>query len=258
MAVLEIRQHQYFLPAWRFAFGAKDFQFNDLMLRGKLDEIKRIDLPKKRAQVLLSELGKHHLVTLYHSFEVGIITYRLAEIYYKEGGYDLPESIRRKIFVGGLLHDIGKLGVAKEILNREGPLDKDQKAELVKHGKIGQIILEETDLKEFVPFATEHHIGNSGLNNWTKDQLASRHPFVEFLSMGDLFSALLDSRRKYNKIKTIDQVKNMIRKKTKNGVFSPALEQSFFEYLRENNSLPPFNDQHFRNDKMMKWFFDVK
>lgn len=258
MAVLEIRQHQHFLPAWRFAFGTKDFQFNDLMLRGKLDEIKKIELPKKRAQALLSELGDYHLATLYHSFEVGIIAYRLAEYYYKEADYDLPESIRRRIFVGGLLHDIGKLGVTQEILDRKDPLEKEQKAELVKHGKIGQIILEETDLREFAPFANEHHIGNSGLNNWTKEQLAGRHPFIEFLSLADLFSALLDSRRKYNKAKTVDQVKDMIRKKTKNGVFSPALEQAFFEYFRENNPLPPFNDQHFRNDKMMKWFFDVK
>jgi putative nucleotidyltransferase with HDIG domain len=257
VAKTESRHHNPFLPTWRHSFNTKDLHLED-SLRDKLDDLKKIRDSKERAQKLIFYLGEHHLNTLYHSYEVAIIAYKLFEYYY-EGivSSERLEPIRRRVFKGGLFHDIGKLGVNPEILDREEPLTEEEKNNLVNHGKIGGIILDELDFRELNPFALEHHIGNSKIKYWTKEQLKNRHPLVEFISLADLLSSALDPKREYKKPKNIKKIIKMVRKRTKKGIFPPDLEKAFLKFISEN-PLPPFSKEYFRQDKMYKWFFDVE
>ena len=49
--------------------------------------------------------------------------------------------------IAALLHDIGKIGIAESILNKNGVLNEDEREEMQKHPYIGAKILSE--VKEF-------------------------------------------------------------------------------------------------------------
>jgi putative nucleotidyltransferase with HDIG domain len=52
-----------------------------------------------------------------------------------------PEQMRRLEF-GALLHDVGKIEVPKEIINKAGPLTPDERAVIEQHTVVGQAMLE--------------------------------------------------------------------------------------------------------------------
>jgi diguanylate cyclase (GGDEF)-like protein len=54
----------------------------------------------------------------------------------------LLEDELRTLELAGIFHDIGKIGVASNIINKPGPLDPDEMAEMQKHPALGAQILE--------------------------------------------------------------------------------------------------------------------
>lgn len=64
------------------------------------------------------------------------------------------ESLRR----GGLLHDIGKIGIREAILNKPGPLTKEERAEMERHVLIGEDACRPLrTLKGVLPIIRHHH-----------------------------------------------------------------------------------------------------
>ncbi len=55
---------------------------------------------------------------------------------------DLPIQEIERIRVASLLHDIGKLGVPAQILEKPGPLSPDEWQSVVQHPRIGQVIID--------------------------------------------------------------------------------------------------------------------
>ncbi|CAN5260371.1 hypothetical protein BH23CHL9_BH23CHL9_13320 [soil metagenome] len=55
---------------------------------------------------------------------------------------DLPLQEIERIRVASLLHDIGKLGVPEQILEKPGPLSPDEWQSVVQHPRIGQVIID--------------------------------------------------------------------------------------------------------------------
>ncbi|KKQ23966.1 MAG: hypothetical protein US40_C0009G0010 [Candidatus Roizmanbacteria bacterium GW2011_GWC2_37_13] len=241
----ETMRGSLFIPTWMSrCFDNKPPVFDDLLPdNNRMNDIRNLKHPKEKVRELLSWLGDHHRDTLYHTYDVALTAYRIAKYYYKGiPAYKSVDLTLKKIFTGGLIHDIGKVGIEKQILDRSAPITGEQKNKLILHGKIGEIILEEVGLNEFIPFATEHHLGNSLINHTSKQDLENRHPLVEFIALADLISASLDHRRKYKRVRSIDEVIKEVRKKTKKGVFSPELERAFLKFLSEGNKLPPYTN----------------
>ncbi len=70
-----------------------------------------------------------------HSARVGLYTVLLAE------SMDLPESRRRWLKRGALLHDVGKLGVSNSVLDKPGKLDDAEWASIRQHAVYTESIL---------------------------------------------------------------------------------------------------------------------
>lgn len=71
-------------------------------------------------------------------------------------GYDA--QIQNKMYIAGLLHDIGKLHVSAEILHKNGGLNEDERFEINKHTYYTRKILEQIPgLEDIVDWAANHH-----------------------------------------------------------------------------------------------------
>jgi putative nucleotidyltransferase with HDIG domain len=90
-----------------------------------------------RVRSLLVRLADRDTSTEEHTRRVALLAARVAE------ELKLPPSSRRHLAVGGLLHDIGKLSVPLEILNKPGSLTDEEFAEIRRHPESGRRLLDE-------------------------------------------------------------------------------------------------------------------
>ena len=86
-----------------------------------------------------------------HSETVG----RYAEMMARELG--LAESRVKRVKLGGVLHDIGKVGVADAILRKPGKLDADEWLAIKCHPELGSQILENPALTDVRRWVGAHH-----------------------------------------------------------------------------------------------------
>jgi diguanylate cyclase (GGDEF)-like protein len=76
---------------------------------------------------------------------------------------DLPDAEVERIRTAALLHDVGKVAVPDEILEKPAALTSNEWRTVVQHPRIGQVILEgAAALKDAVPIILHHHERYSG------------------------------------------------------------------------------------------------
>ena len=76
---------------------------------------------------------------------------------------ELPEQEVERIRVASLLHDIGKLAVPEQILEKPGPLSADEWQSVVQHPRIGQVIIDQVAaVKDAGAIILHHHERFSG------------------------------------------------------------------------------------------------
>jgi putative nucleotidyltransferase with HDIG domain len=106
-----------------------------------------------RVRALMVRLAAQDVSTEAHTRRVALLAVRLGE------ALNLPPAELRHLAVGGLLHDIGKLAIPAEILQKPGPLDDREFAEVKRHPEAGTKLLR--DLGGFPDqvhhLVAEHH-----------------------------------------------------------------------------------------------------
>ena len=76
---------------------------------------------------------------------------------------NLPVQEVERLKIAALLHDVGKVAVPEEILEKPSALTSSEWRTVVQHPRIGQVILEQaTALKDAVPIILHHHERFSG------------------------------------------------------------------------------------------------
>jgi putative two-component system response regulator len=82
-----------------------------------------------------------------------------------------PDFVEQ-IYLAGLLHDIGKIGIADAILRKPAPLTRAEYAEIQRHPEIGARILEPVEfLAAVVPCVRHHHEWYDGSEGGYPDRL---------------------------------------------------------------------------------------
>lgn len=103
----------------------------------------------------LDRLKSYHLETYEHSARVSLLS--------TDVGIDnsLPDCDLRILSYGGLLHDIGKLGISLELLSKQSALEPSERCIISQHPRLGFIYLEDfnQDVRKIV---VGHH-------EWKKD-----------------------------------------------------------------------------------------
>ena len=96
--------------------------------------------------------------------------------------------------LGGLLHDIGKVGVADSILNKPGPLSEEEFATIRTHPALGAQILEHPSLADIRTWVAAHHEQPDGQGypyGLSGEQLAIE---ARILAVADAYEAMTSDR----------------------------------------------------------------
>jgi len=158
--------------------------------------------------------------TLGHSERVTDLAVRIAT---KMG---LPNKELGIIRRGGLLHDIGKIGIPVSILDKQGKLTKEEMEIMREHVNIGARILEPVPgLSDSMPIVLQHHewINGGGYPNGLAGDQITLH--ARIFAVADCFDALV-SDRPYRPGMTTDRAAQIIQE----GVgkqFDPAVFDVF-------------------------------
>jgi putative nucleotidyltransferase with HDIG domain len=108
-------------------------------------------------------------------------------------GYD--EVTQNKMYIAGLLHDVGKLHVSPDILHKNGPLTPDERFEINKHTYFTRKILEQIHgFEEIVNYAANHHEKLDGTGypyRRMEDQLSE---LDRVMAICDVYQALTEER----------------------------------------------------------------
>ena len=108
---------------------------------------------------------------------------------------DLSETDVERLRVAALLHDIGKVAVPEEILEKPGALTSAEWRSVVQHPRIGQVILEQASvLKDAVPIILHHHERYSG-NGYPYGLRGTDIPLgARIVAIADAYDAMIHDR----------------------------------------------------------------
>jgi len=134
---------------------------------------------------------------------------------------------------GGLLHDIGKLGVPPDILDKPGKLTAEEKELMEKHVRLGARILEPiAAYAEVIPIVLHHHecFDGTGYPDGLAGEAISLN--ARIFAVADTFEALTSNRpyrKAFNRKRALEYIKQNAGK-----VFDPKVVQAFLEVMAQD------------------------
>ncbi len=167
----------------------------------------------------LASIKSYDEYTLYHSVNVGVISIGLGLV------LDLPGPLLHEVALAGLLHDLGKIAIPLEILQKPGPLSEEEWRIMRRHPVLGAEVLSRLSVANRLPMivAFEHHMrfdrqGYPFLRaDWTQ------HPVSRLACVADVFDAMT-SRRAYKSAIPSRNVCTYVREQA-GLIFDPRLPQ---------------------------------
>lgn len=152
---------------------------------------------------------------------------RVSELAVKLGKfYGLNAKQLDRLKLGSLFHDIGKIGINEEILNKKGRLDDIEYSEIKKHTVIGESILGNVDfLQDLLPMIRGHHEKYDGTGYPDKKIGSAISVEERIIAIADVFDALTSSRPYRDPMKLEDALN--VLKQSKGTQFDPELVDLF-------------------------------
>ena len=169
-----------------------------------------IDIFNRDRSIMINMSNAHYKPNDYifkHALNVAIISINISLSY----GYSKNQIT--DIAMGAILADVGMLLVPKEIVDKEGPLDKEEMGEIYKHPIIGaQLISRILKIPPVVQFvAYQHHERINGLGYpHGKNTL---HNYAKIVQIADIYDALISKRphrEAYSPFKAMEIISNMV------------------------------------------------
>lgn len=191
-------------------------------------EDKHIDLVTS-IKTLISVINAKDRYTYGHVERVVIYSRLLAD------KLKLSEEDKKKLIYGAYMHDIGKINILEEILNKKMPLTKEEWETLKQHPENGvEIIKPVESLADISPLILHHHERYDG-KGYPGNLKEEEIPYLaRVLTVVDSFDAMT-SNRPYSKVKTYDEAIEEL-KKCSGTQFDPSIANAFIEFVEENKN----------------------
>lgn len=142
----------------------------------------------------------------------------------------LSEAELKTLKIGGLFHDIGKIGIPDSILLKETRLSDDEYSEIKHHPSIGAHILSNaTIFADIIPIVKYHHERYDG-RGYPENLVGENIPLLaRITTVADAFDAM-SSRRTYRNNLDIETIKEEFRK-NRGTQFDPKIDDIFLDIL---------------------------
>jgi putative nucleotidyltransferase with HDIG domain len=175
----------------------------------------------------LLQLREFDEYTTTHSLNVSVLTMALAE------SLGLAQQDVRTFGIAGLLHDLGKVSVPQEILNKPGKLSEEERAIMQQHPVAGAKLIIESgrrlDLAAAV--AHEHHIMINGHGYPTCHYRRDCHKASKLVHVCDVYDALR-TKRPYRDAWEADRVLTYVEERA-GTEFEPEAATAFVRMMRK-------------------------
>jgi len=169
---------------------------------------------------LTSAVDAKDAYTCGHSERVALLSRHLA----KEAG--LADHSVERIYMAGLLHDVGKIGVPESVLQKTGRLTPEEFDQMKKHPQIGARILQDIkQIADIIPGVLSHHERYDG-KGYPFGLAGENIPHMgRIICLADCFDAMT-SNRTYRKALPLEVALTEIRR-CAGTQFDPALTEAF-------------------------------
>ncbi len=138
----------------------------------------------------------------HHCLNVAVISLILAK------WLRLPKDEQRKIVLAGVLHDVGKLTIPTEVLNKTGRLTDEEFALIKSHVRRGYDIIRDLDydvkIKEAVLLHHERCDGSGYPFKVTGDKISS---YAKIIAVADVYDAMTSARTYRKGLSPFDVIK---------------------------------------------------
>jgi diguanylate cyclase (GGDEF)-like protein/putative nucleotidyltransferase with HDIG domain len=194
---------------------------------GALARMRELYLASVRA--LAAAVDARDPYTRSHSARVAALSRGIAE------EMQLTTDQVRRIQLGALLHDIGKIGVPDAILNNPGALSPDEWVIMRSHSMLGASIVNAVEpLRDLVPIVRMHHERYDGAGY--PDQLGGDLVPIEayVVAAADAFEVII-SRRAYKPAQTVEHAcAELLR--CRGTQFHPAVVDAFLRLIERDRA----------------------
>lgn len=175
-------------------------------------------------QALATTIDAKDKYTSGHSKRVADYSKKLAKL------MNLSDEEQNRIYLVGLLHDIGKIGIPDEIINKRDSLTDEEYQKVKEHPTIGFEILKNIktmpDFEIGVRWHHERFDGHGYPDHLTNEKIPL---FAQIISVADAYDAMT-SNRSYRKYLPQDKVRSEFEK-GKGTQFNPEIATKMIELI---------------------------
>jgi putative nucleotidyltransferase with HDIG domain len=190
-----------------------------------IDALARAVSQDRSSMMALTTMKAHDAYTFTHMINVALLTMAQAR------ALGLPGSLVREFGMAGLMHDVGKTRIPREILSKPADLTPEERAIIQRHVVDGAQILRQTpEMPALVPIvAFEHHL-RPDMSGYPEGIGArSLNLCTLLVSISDVYDALR-SNRAYRAGLPSDRIRAMLDERSGN-TFEPTLLRRFITLM---------------------------
>lgn len=167
---------------------------------------KESEMFEETTEALANAIDAKDKYTSGHSIRVALYSRRIA----REAR--LPEKTCEQVYFAALLHDVGKIGVPLEIINKIGKLTDEEYAEIKKHPVFGDQILSSIQTAPYLAVGARHHHERYDGRGYPDGLSGEDIPLIaRIIAVADAYDAMT-SVRSYREPLTPDKVRDELRR----------------------------------------------
>ena len=182
---------------------------------------------KQTASALSSAIDAKDKYTHGHSRRVAEYSQMIAKIYGKS------DKECREIYMAGLLHDVGKIGIPDSIINKDGKLTDEEFAVIKTHPSIGADILKKISNAPFISIGAHYHHERYNGTGYPEGLAGENIPEIaRIIAVADAYDAMT-SKRSYRDLLSQQVVRAEIVK-GKGTQFDPQFAEIMLQFIDDD------------------------
>ncbi len=205
-------------------------EFNNILIK-KIDitgDILDYEGVKAYACAFSDIIDKRSPFTYRHSMGIADLVNKIVT----KLGYD--EEIQGKMHIAALLHDVGKLTISNDIIDKEGKLDPEERFEINKHTYYTRWILGQIEgFEDITEYASNHHEKLTGKGYPLQLEAQEIGELERIMTICDIFQALTEDRP-YREPMPIEKVWGIIDSMVNQGELDKVLVEKIKVILADD------------------------